>query len=93
VIGAAYYAALYAARAALSEEDSYGKTHRGTWDLFRQTFVSTERFDGDLVADLRRLQQAREGADYEALAVTHEQASEAIALADRFVDAVGELCS
>lgn len=44
-VSAAYYAMLNAARAALSEEDSYAKTHSGTWTLFRETFVATERFD------------------------------------------------
>ncbi len=42
---AAYFAMLYAARAALSEEEQSAKTHRGTWQLFRETFVDTGRFD------------------------------------------------
>lgn len=41
----AYYASLNAARAALSEEHGYAKTHSGVWHLFRQTFVVTGRFD------------------------------------------------
>lgn len=28
----------YAARAALSEDDRYAKTHSGTWSLFREVF-------------------------------------------------------
>jgi uncharacterized protein (UPF0332 family) len=35
----AYYAMLYAARAALSEEDLNARTDGGTWQLFRETFV------------------------------------------------------
>ncbi|MGH2963249.1 MAG: HEPN domain-containing protein [Solirubrobacterales bacterium] len=34
-VSAAYYAMLYAVRAALSEEDRYAKTHAGTWGEFR----------------------------------------------------------
>jgi uncharacterized protein (UPF0332 family) len=34
-ISAAYYAILYAARAALSESDEHARTHGGTWHLFR----------------------------------------------------------
>jgi uncharacterized protein (UPF0332 family) len=44
-VSAAYYAMLYAARAALSEQDRYAKTHSGTWTLFRETFVRDGRFD------------------------------------------------
>jgi uncharacterized protein (UPF0332 family) len=33
-VSAAYYAMLYAARAALSERDEYARTHRGAWHLF-----------------------------------------------------------
>ncbi len=35
---------LYAARAALSEEDLYAKTHSGSWTLFNDAFVRTSRF-------------------------------------------------
>ncbi len=37
----AYYAMLYAARAALSERGLNAKTHRGTWAIFRESFVAT----------------------------------------------------
>lgn len=33
----AYYAVLYAARAALSEADRYAKTHHGVWALFGES--------------------------------------------------------
>jgi len=33
-VSAAYYAMLYAARAALSEDDDHARTHRGTWNRF-----------------------------------------------------------
>jgi uncharacterized protein (UPF0332 family) len=35
-VSAAYYAMLYAARAALSESDEHARTHRGAWHLFRE---------------------------------------------------------
>ena len=44
-VSLAYYAMLYAARAALSEEDAYAKTHVGTWGLFRETFVVPGAFE------------------------------------------------
>jgi uncharacterized protein (UPF0332 family) len=34
-VSAAYYAMLYAARAALSERDRNARSHAGTWRLFR----------------------------------------------------------
>jgi len=43
--GAAYYAMLYAARAALSEGDEHAKTHSGTWTLFSERYVNAGRFD------------------------------------------------
>ena len=39
-LSTAYYAALYAARAALSEQDVHARSHRGTWHEFRQRFVA-----------------------------------------------------
>ena len=49
-ISVAYYAMLYAARAALSEQELYAKTHTGTWNLFHRGFVADRRFDADLLA-------------------------------------------
>ncbi len=58
-VSLAYYAALDAARAALSEEDRHTRSHRGTWGLFRETFVSTGRFDAGLHAAAHELQKKR----------------------------------
>jgi uncharacterized protein (UPF0332 family) len=88
---AGYYAMFYAVRAALSEEDKYAKTHRGTWDLFRQAFVATRRFDDELYQRARETQRTRERADYDALMVPREQAEEIVRLAERFVDAIDAL--
>lgn len=38
-ISDAYYAMVNAARAALSEEDRYSRTHRGLWHLLREIHV------------------------------------------------------
>lgn len=59
-VGEAYYAMLYAARAALSEEERYAKTHRGSWTLFNETFVVGGRFDRDLASQGPKLQRMRE---------------------------------
>lgn len=91
VVGLAYYAMLYAARAALSEEDRNAKTHVGIWNLFHETFVATGRFDRALTAAARETQKIREGADYDALMVPQEQADQIVALAERFVSAIDEM--
>ncbi len=91
MVSLAYYAMLYAARAALSEEDRYAKTHSGTWRLFRETFVNTERFDGELLAEAERTVPLRLGADYEAMQISQEKAEAVVELADRFVEAIDAL--
>jgi uncharacterized protein (UPF0332 family) len=92
-LSAAYYAMLYVARAALSEQDTHAKTHRGTWHEFRKAFVEEGRIDPELAADVQKLQPEREQADYEALAVSREEARRAIDLARRFLDAVAAVLS
>lgn len=87
----AYYAMLYAARAALSEVDRYAKTHSGTWDQFHLAFAANGRFDQTLAGDARATQRFREGADYEALLVKPKEAARIADLAQRFVAAVEEM--
>lgn len=87
----AYYAMLYAARAALSEEDRNAKTHRGIWNLFVGTFVVSGRFDRALAGKARESQSLREGVDYDAVAVSAVEADAVLGVAERFVDAVAEL--
>lgn len=91
VVSLAYYAMLYAARAALSEEDRYAKTHSGTWNLFRETFVNTERFEEALLAGAERTVPLRLGADYEAMQISHHQAEDVVELAARFLSAIEAL--
>lgn len=87
-VSAAYYAMLYAARAALSEEGVHAKTHRGTWTAFREAFVPTGRFDAKLEKAVRGTQRQREAADYDALQLGDDRATEIVELAERFVAAV-----
>lgn len=91
VVGAVYYAMLYAARAALSEEELNAKTHRGTWRLFKEIFVVSGRFDRELFDAAQRAQALREAADYDALVVSPEQASATLAEAERFVSAIASM--
>ena len=87
----AYYAMLYAARAALSERDTYAKTHAGTWNLFQHEFVEGGSFDAAILAEARNVQPERERADYAAWQAPREDAERVIQLAGRFIDAVGAL--
>ncbi|MDW8337835.1 MAG: HEPN domain-containing protein [Thermoleophilia bacterium] len=88
---AASHAMLYAVRAALSEEEQNAKTHSGTWGLFQETFVATERFDPELFAAAQRTRDLLEASDYEAVMVPHADAERIIEVAGRFVSAVVEL--
>lgn len=90
-VGAAYYAMLYGARAALSERDQHAKTHRGTWNLLRQTLVADGSLPAELVAEAERMAELREGADYDAVVVERESAERAVASADRFLSALDAL--
>jgi uncharacterized protein (UPF0332 family) len=90
-ISLAYYAMLFAARAALSERDTYAKTHKGVWDRFFLVVVEGEGFDRKLATSARKQQEKREDADYEAWMAPRADAEKAIELARRFVDAVAEM--
>jgi uncharacterized protein (UPF0332 family) len=82
-VSVAYYAMLYAARASLSEGDEHARTHRGTWNLFRERYVATDAFDDALFRLAQQAQTAREGADYEAATPSEEEAQ-------RYVDGAAE---
>jgi uncharacterized protein (UPF0332 family) len=87
-VSAAYYAMLYAARAALSERDEYARTHGGTWHLFHERYVATGAFDQDLHAMAHRAQHAREGGDYEAITPSRADAEAFVAGAADYIAAV-----
>jgi uncharacterized protein (UPF0332 family) len=82
---------LYAARAALSERDAHARTHAGTWQLFRDTFVITGEFDAELASSAQRAQRRREASDYAAEAFELAEARELLKTAERFVQAVEQL--
>lgn len=90
-LSAAYYAMLYAARAALSERDVYAKTHRGTWHELRRLYVDGDELDAELAASVQKIQPEREQADYDAWTAPTDEARHAIELAKTFVDAVDRL--
>jgi uncharacterized protein (UPF0332 family) len=84
----AYYAMLYAARAALSERDRYARTHRGTWMLFRELFVVSGDVEAALYDRAQEARRLREGGDYEAHGATAAEAQAATAAAAQLVEAV-----
>jgi uncharacterized protein (UPF0332 family) len=88
---AAYYAMLYAARAALSERDENAKTHRGSWHLFHERYVASGMFDRLLFTRAQHAREVRELGDYSAKPPTGTQAQELVDLAQRFVAAVEDL--
>jgi uncharacterized protein (UPF0332 family) len=90
-LSAAYYAMLYAARAALSERDTSAKTHRGTWHEFRDAFVESGEIDAALAAEVQKIQPEREQADYDAWFAPVAEARRAIELAHSFLAVIGGL--
>jgi uncharacterized protein (UPF0332 family) len=88
---AAYYAIFNAARAALSEEDAYAKTHSGVWTLFSARFVKSNRIPAELSALGPAAQQQRQEVDYKLGGVTPEEAEALISDAERFVQAIQDL--
>ncbi len=87
-VSAAYYAMLYAARAALSEDDEYARSHGGTWGLFHRRYVVTEAFDQHLHAFAQRAQKTREQGDYEAITPAPDEAKTIVEGAGDFIAAV-----
>lgn len=87
-VSAAYYSMLYAARATLSEDDENARSHRGTWNLFRIKYVTTDAFDAALFTKVQHAQVAREAGDYQAVNPSAEQAEEYVAAAEKFLTAV-----
>jgi uncharacterized protein (UPF0332 family) len=87
-VSAAYYAMLYAARAALSEDDEHARTHRGTWHLFRHRYVTKGAFDQGLYSLAQQAQEAREGGDYDAVTPEPEHADAIVKAAADFVAAI-----
>jgi uncharacterized protein (UPF0332 family) len=87
-VSAAYYAMLYAARAALSERDEYARSHSGPWHLFHDRYVTTGAFDQHLHALAQRAQKTRQEGDYEAVTPDHAEAEGFVNGAADFIVAV-----
>lgn len=87
-VSAAYYAMLYAARAALSEDDEYARSHGDTWGLFHRRYVVTEAFDQHLHAFAQRAKKTREQGDYEAITPAPDEAKAIVEGAGDFIAAV-----
>lgn len=63
-VSRAYYAMFFAAKALLSEKDSYPRTHRGLISQFGLLFVKNGEFEKELFDLFTRAQEDREEADY-----------------------------
>jgi uncharacterized protein (UPF0332 family) len=87
-VSVAYYSMLYAARATLSEDDENARTHRGTWNVFRIKYVTTDAFDAALFTMAQHAQVAREGGDYSAVTPSEEEARRYVEGAADFLAAV-----
>jgi len=87
-VSVAYHSMLYAARATLSEDDENARSHRGTWNLFRIKYVTTDAFDAALFTKAQHAQVAREAGDYQAVNPSAEQADDYVAAAGQFLAAV-----
>jgi len=90
-LSTAYYAALYAARAALSEQGEHPRTHRGTWGRVFELLVEPGLLDADVHQEAAALQREREEADYEAPRLERADAEGAVAAAEAFVAAIARL--
>lgn len=90
-VSAAYYSMLYAARATLSEDDENARSHRGTWNLFRIKYVTTDAFDAALFTKAQHAQVAREAGDYQAVNPSVAQAEDYVVAAEKFLAAVEQM--
>jgi len=87
-ISRAYYAAFYAAEAALLALGETRSKHAGVISAFRQRVVKEGGVDPDIGAALAALFRLRLDADYGPGPLTAAQAESAIVDAERFVSAV-----
>lgn len=84
-VSRAYYAALYAAKAALVGEGLVAKSHDGAILLFGSRFIKTGRLPRILATDLAKLRRLREKAEYStAFKTTETDAAWTLEAAERF---------
>lgn len=86
----AYYAAFYAAEAALLLLGQTRSRHSGLIASFGKMVVKEGGFDREVAALLRDLFDLRNDADYDFAPLTEEHARAAVADAERFVIAIEE---
>lgn len=86
-----YYSTFEAARAALSEEDRFARTHRGTWHLLRELLVASGRLDAGVVEEADPLHEERIAVDYGTGPRPMGDGAQAIATAECFLAAVERL--
>lgn len=88
-INRAYYAAFYAASAALRSRNAAPKSHKGVLLLFHKHFIQTEKLPEPMGAVLRLAFDARQQADYDAFTLFEIQAAlDLITDVEAFVGAV-----
>jgi len=90
-IALSYYSTFEAARAALSEEDRFARTHHGTWHLLRELLVLSGRLDAAVVEEADPLHEQRIAVDYGTGPRPMHDGAKAIAIAERFLAAVERL--
>lgn len=91
-VNRAYYAAFYAARAALQREGESPRSHKGVRTRFGDLFVRTGQVDRATAGILQAAEIARLKADYDAFSVFDTVAArDLIADVERFVAAIDEI--
>ena len=89
VINRAYYAAFYAVLALLQTLGKSPRKHSGALAIFDAEFVKTGLFPKELSMALHQLFETRQEDDYQKMdPIPQEEAAEAIAVAERLVQAV-----
>ncbi|HYY23137.1 MAG TPA: hypothetical protein VE780_14790 [Thermoleophilaceae bacterium] len=86
----AYYAMLYAARAALSEDGRVARKHGGTCHVIRKLLVA-RGFDEALVARAQEIKGDRLAADHAGATFSHARSEAHVRDARRFVEAIERL--
>ncbi len=85
-VSRAYYAMFHAARAALSLEESFPRTHSGLVSDFGSKLVRTGKLPRDLGVSLSEAKSIRELADYALKPeITQEDAKHIVEVAKQFV--------
>ena len=91
-INRAYYAAFYAASAALYRSGEAPRSHKGVRTRFYERYVRSGRLDQPTAAILSVAEEARRNADYDAFTdFDRDAALDLVADVERFVSAVEDL--